>query len=278
VTTAVGLLLIAYASCASIAPLGARAAGTNNDWTGGHGRDADRHQAWDHRKAQADTLQSTNPCGSMIGTVRAIRGNVKTRAAGRCACGGPPPGCSKQKADSERSRATVALPSSPSRSKRTSSNAASTSTPNWHQPSICNHQRRTARKRISTTDGTAFSRARRAVCQLAAGQLRQRRSQWSAVVLAHASVLGDVQIFSQLGVVLSFPGEHQPRRQRGSLVLRTKTKRLGDGGETSARLRELGSIVPDDARRQALSARAGDRLLDRAIVHRRRSRDRPYVA
>jgi transposase-like protein len=56
------------------------------------------------------TLQSTNPCESMISTVRVINRNVKNWSLATCACAGPPPGCLKLRPASERSRATGAWP------------------------------------------------------------------------------------------------------------------------------------------------------------------------
>ena len=48
---------------------------------GGHGGHADSHPAENHRQAQARP-QSTNPCESMIGTVREIQRNVKNWSSG----------------------------------------------------------------------------------------------------------------------------------------------------------------------------------------------------
>ena len=89
------------------------------------------------------TLQSTNPCESMISTVRVIHRNVKHWSSGEMACDGPPPGCSRPKPVSASSRATADLPTSQSRSSATSSVVVKVSlTPhprNSSQHSLCNY-------------------------------------------------------------------------------------------------------------------------------------------
>ena len=52
------------------------------------------------------TLQSTNPCESMIECVRRARATSSAGSPGRCACAGQPPGCSRPSASSEGSSAT----------------------------------------------------------------------------------------------------------------------------------------------------------------------------
>jgi hypothetical protein len=67
------------------------------------------------------TLESTNPCASMIECVR--RNPAATSGTGRTArwrCAGRPPGCSKPSRSSAGSSATATWPSSPSRSSSTS--------------------------------------------------------------------------------------------------------------------------------------------------------------
>ncbi len=66
------------------------------------------------------TLESTNPCESMIECVRRTSRNVKRWQSGDMACAGPPPACSKPNSSSARSSATATSPSSPSRSSTTS--------------------------------------------------------------------------------------------------------------------------------------------------------------
>jgi hypothetical protein len=62
------------------------------------------------------TLESTNPCESMIDTVRTTQRNVKHWSSGEMGMRGPPPGCSKPRNSSAGSSATPTYPASPSRS------------------------------------------------------------------------------------------------------------------------------------------------------------------
>ena len=66
------------------------------------------------------TLESTNPCESMIDTVRTTSAMSSTGPPGRWACGGPRPGCSKPRSNSARSSATPNYHASPSRSNNDS--------------------------------------------------------------------------------------------------------------------------------------------------------------
>ncbi len=84
-----------------------------------------------------DTLQSTNPCESMIETVRRTSRNVKRWQSGEMACAGPPPGCSKPSGSSARSSATETSPSSPSQSRK-SSNLSRPPRPRFPSPEIIN--------------------------------------------------------------------------------------------------------------------------------------------
>ena len=59
------------------------------------------------------TLQSTNPIESMISTSGSSTATSRTGARARWRCAGPPPGCSKPRLGSARSRATAAWPTSP---------------------------------------------------------------------------------------------------------------------------------------------------------------------
>jgi Transposase, Mutator family len=91
------------------------------------------------------TLESTNPCESMIDTVRTTQRNVKPGPPGRWACAGRPPGCSKPNSSSARSSATPSSRSSPSRS---SADFTFTSPPlprprRPRSPSLCNDHTRT---------------------------------------------------------------------------------------------------------------------------------------
>jgi len=77
----------------------------------------------------------------------------RTGAQARCACAGPPPGCSKPRADSGKSRATEDSPTWPSRSNATSA-AAKTSPP---RPSLCNYQTGTALTKVPRQTGNLDS-------------------------------------------------------------------------------------------------------------------------
>jgi len=70
------------------------------------------------------TLASTNPCESMIETVRRVARNVKHCSSGDCASGGRRPACSKPSSSSAASSATPTSPSSPKPSSTTSPPAA----------------------------------------------------------------------------------------------------------------------------------------------------------
>src|SRR3954469_22227287 len=75
------------------------------------------------------TLASTNPCESMIETVRRTSRNVKRWKTATCASAGPPPGCSKPSSSSARSSASTTSPSSPSPSSTTSPPSVSPPSP-----------------------------------------------------------------------------------------------------------------------------------------------------
>jgi transposase-like protein len=68
------------------------------------------------------TLESTNPCESMLEIVRHTQRNVKRWSSARWRCAGPPPACSKPNGSFERS-ATATSPPSSSRSNTTTSSA-----------------------------------------------------------------------------------------------------------------------------------------------------------
>jgi transposase-like protein len=69
------------------------------------------------------TLESTNPCQSMIECVRRSSRNVKRWQSARCVCAGRPPACLRPSASSGGSSATTTSPSSSSPST-TNANAA----------------------------------------------------------------------------------------------------------------------------------------------------------
>jgi hypothetical protein len=94
------------------------------------------------------TPQSTNPCESMISTVRVIHRNVKNWSSGDTCLRWTATGMLEPRPASARSRATEASPTSPSRSNTTSFDTAtrpakprSRRTPRL---SLCNHHTRTA--------------------------------------------------------------------------------------------------------------------------------------
>jgi len=70
------------------------------------------------------TLESTNPCESMLEIVRRTQRNVKRWPPARWRCAGPPPACSKPSASFGRSSAIATSPRSWSRSNATTAVAA----------------------------------------------------------------------------------------------------------------------------------------------------------
>ena len=101
------------------------------------------------------TLHSTNPCESMISTVRAHHRNVKNWSSGDMACAGPPPGCSKprprfRKVKGYRGLANLAIAIERDLTRR------ATPPPRSSPPhSLCNYPPGTAATRSSTTNGTS---------------------------------------------------------------------------------------------------------------------------
>ena len=75
------------------------------------------------------TLESTNPCESMIEACGAPAATSSAGSPATWRCAGRPPGCSKPSASSAGSSATATSPSSPSPSNATSTAAAAVPTP-----------------------------------------------------------------------------------------------------------------------------------------------------
>jgi hypothetical protein len=107
------------------------------------------------------TLESTNPCESMIDTVRTTSTTSSTGPRARWAYARPRPGCSKPSGSSARSSATPSFHSSRSRSNEDSTSTRPSQRPTSRPPSqpLCNYQHPDRRHRTSTATGaTSYDR------------------------------------------------------------------------------------------------------------------------